>query len=212
MLNIAGPEYDLGNVVFVVLEDCEHRRRGFDDDEIEERLQETARARLAKIKAAFDEFGGSDTYWDAVESEVLETALPQYIAAARDMNALERNRFGVWRGGDPLARFVFALGGLLIGSVLIAIPFIPIFEAMFAFALAAAGALYPEIARFTHERRHFKVLNRLVTDAARYQDNARIHYMTTNDIRESFALAAPERESTSDRGDESSSKSPSLKV
>ena len=38
MLNIAGPEYDFGSVVFVVLEECEHRRRGFDDDELDEQL------------------------------------------------------------------------------------------------------------------------------------------------------------------------------
>jgi len=206
MLNIAGPEYDFGNVVFVVLEDCEHRRRGFDDEDLEEQLHVTARARLAKIKAAYDEFGGSAAYWTALDAEVMETALPQYIVAAREMNALERNRFGVWRGGDPLARFVFGLGGLLIGSIIIAIPFIKIVEAMFAFALAAGGIFYPEIVRYTHERRHFKLLNRLVADSARYQDNARIHYMTTNDIRESFALAAPEREKTSDPVDESSSR------
>lgn len=193
MLNIAGPEYDFGNVVFVILEECEHRRRGFDENDLDEQLKKAARARLAKIKAAYDEFGGSAAYWQALEAEVMETALPQYVAAAREMNALERSQYGIWRGGDPLARFVFALGGLLIGSIIIAVPFIRIFEAMFAFALAGAGFFYPEIKRYTHERRHFRLLNRLVQDSVRYQENARLHYMTTQDIRESFALAAPER-------------------
>ncbi len=193
MLNIAGPEYDFGNVVFVILEECEHRRRGFDDHDLDEQLKKAARARLAKIKAAYDEFGGSAAYWQALEAEVMGTALPQYLAAAREMNALERSQYGIWRGGDPLARFVFALGGLLIGSIIIAVPFIRIFEAMFAFALAGAGLFYPEIKRYTHERRHFRLLNRLVQDSVRYQENARLHYMTTQDIRESFALAAPER-------------------
>ena len=191
MLNIAGPEYDLGNVVFVVLEECEHRRRGFDDDELEEQLLVTSRAKLAKIKASYEEFGASPGYWQALEKEVLETALPQYIDAARELNALERSKYGVWRGGDPAARFAFALGGLVVGSLLVALPFIPIFEAMFAFALTAVGFFYPELKRFTHERRHVKVLNRLVADAAAYQQNAKLHYMTTNDIRESFALNAP---------------------
>ena len=50
---------------------------------------------------------------------MLKTAMPQYIAAAREMNALERAKFGVWRGGDPLARIAFALGGLLLASLLI---------------------------------------------------------------------------------------------
>src|SRR5215212_9998446 len=116
MLNIAGPEYDFGSVVFVVLEECEHRRRGFDYDEAEFQLLRLAREKLAKIKKAYDEFGGSPSYWKTLETEVLETAMPQYIDAAREMTALERAKFGIWRGGDPAARFVFALGGLLVGS------------------------------------------------------------------------------------------------
>ena len=188
MLNIAGPEYDFGSVVFVVLEECEHRRRGFDDDEAEEQLLHVARAKLAKIKEAYDEFGGSPAYWKVLETEVLETAMPQYIVAAREMTALERAKFGIWRGGDPASRFAFALGGLLLGSIIIALPFVPIFEAMFAFALAFLGFIYPELKRFTHERRHFRLLNRLVADSTQYQNNARLHYMTTSDIRESFAI------------------------
>ncbi len=188
MLNIAGPEYDFGSVVFVVLEECEHRRRGFDDDDAEEQLLRIARAKLAKIKQAYDEFGGSPAYWKVLETEVLETAMPQYIQAAREMTALERANFGVWRGGDPAARFAFALGGLFLGSLLLVLPVLKIVEAMLALALAGLGFIYPELKRFTHERRHFRLLNRLVADATAYQNNAKLHYMTTSDIRESFAI------------------------
>jgi hypothetical protein len=202
VLNIAGPEYDFGSVVFVVLGECEHRRRGFERDELEFQLMQTAKAKLAKIKKAYDEFGGSAAYWKTLETEVLETAMPQYIAAAEKMNMLERDSFGVWRDGDPVARLVFGLGGLTIGSIVVAIPFIKIFEVMFAFALGAAGLLYPEIKRYTHERRHMKFLNRLVAEAAAYQQNARLHYMTTTDIRESFHIAAydePEQTTETDK-------------
>jgi len=191
VLNIAGPEYDFGSVVFVVLEELEHRRRSLERDELELRLRETAKAKLKQIKGAFDEFGGSQAYWQTLEKEVLETALPQYTDAAEEMNELERSGYGVWRKGDPIARFVFALAGLLIGSIIIALPFVPIVESMFAFALTGAGAVLPEIKRYTHERRHFRTLNRLVNDAAKYQANARLHYMTTGEIRESFTLQAP---------------------
>jgi hypothetical protein len=191
MLNIAGPEYDFGNVVFVVLQECEHRRRGFDDQELDQQLLATARAKLAKIKAAYSEFGGSPAYWEALESEVLKTAMPQYMVAAREMNALERDKYGVWRGGDPLARIAFAIGGLLLAWMLIFVPFVRMFEAAFMVAFIATGFFFPDIKRFTHERRHTKLLNRLVADAAAYQQNAKLHYMTTTDIRESFALNAP---------------------
>jgi hypothetical protein len=200
MLNIAGPEYDFGSVVFVVLEECEHRRRGFDDEELEEQLLATARTKLAKIKAAYDEFSGSPGYWQLLETEVLQTAMPQYVAAAQEMNTLERAKFGVWRGGDPAARFAFALGGLLVGSLIVAVPFIPIFEAMFAFAAAVLGFFYPELKRWTHERRHTRLLNRLVAEAAAYQQNAKLHYMTTTDIRESFALNTPQLPSERSEG------------
>jgi len=188
MLNIAGPEYDFGSVVFVVLEECEHRRRGFDDEELERKLLGTARGKLAKIKAAYDEFGGSPVYWKALETEVLETVMPQYTDAAAEMNRLERTGFDVYRRGDIGARFLFALCGLLIGSVLIALPFVPIFEAMFAFALAFLGFIYPDLKRYTYDRRHTRVLNRLVADSMRYQESSRLHYMTTTDIRDSFQL------------------------
>jgi hypothetical protein len=192
MLNIAGPEYDFGNVVFVVIEECEHRRRGFDDEDLAPQLLATARAKLAKIKAAYDEFGGSPAYWQSLEAEVLQTAMPQYISAAKEMNALERSRFGIWRGGDPLARIAFAVGGIILAAMLIFVPFVRVFEAFLAFGLAATGFFYPELKRWTHERRHMRVLNRLVADAARYQQNARLHYMTTTEIRESFTLPEPQ--------------------
>lgn len=192
MLNIAGPEYDFGSVVYVTIQECEHRRRGFDDDELDDALMDVARAKLTKIRDAYDEFGGSPGYWADLEKEVLETAMPQYIAAAREMNAQERSAFGVWRGGDPLARFVFALGGVVISLFLLAVPFLRVFELFVALTLAAGGALYPEIKRYTHERRHFRALNRLVADAAAYQQNARLHYMTRREIHDSFTPGGEE--------------------
>lgn len=199
VLNIAGPEYDFASVVFVVLGECEHRRRGFERDELEFRLTEAAKAKLKKIKEAYDEFGGSSAYWQALEKEVLQTALPQYITAAEKMNELERKSFGVWRDGDPAARTIFGLGGLIVGGFVKALPFIPTIENVFVFALAIAGFLYPDLKRYTHERRHVKLLNRLVSDAAAYQANAKLHYMTTTDIRQSFQIGSGETTSVEGR-------------
>jgi len=193
VLNIAGPEYDFGSVVFVVLEECEHRRRGFSDDELQPQLVAAARAKLAKIKKAYDEFGGSPVYWKSLETEVLETVMPQYVSAAAEMNRLERTGFDVWRRGDISTRLLFTLGGLVLGVVMVELPpFSPIFDAMSAFAFAGFGFFYPDLKRYTYERRHAKTLNRLVTDAAKYQQNSRLHYMTTTDIRESFQLPGEE--------------------
>jgi hypothetical protein len=202
MLNIAGPEYDYASVVFVVLQECEHRRRGWDDSEFEEQAMATARAKLATVKAAYDEYGGAANYWERLQQEVLEVVMPQYIEAAQAANEREKSGYGVWRGGDPAARATFALIGLIIGSIIIAIPWIKIDEVMFAFALTVAGALYPDMVRFTHQRRHSRVLNRLISESAAYQENARLHYMTLDDIQKSLVpgedprmrLASPQEE------------------
>ena len=147
--------------------------------------------KLAEIKAAYDEFGGSAAYWEALEKEVDEVvAAAIRRRGARDERA-GANHFDIWRGGDLGARFVFALIGLIIGSIIIALPFIPIFEDMFAFALTAVGFLYPDLKRFMIERRYMKVLNRLVTDSARYQENGRLHYMTSQDIQKAFEPGNP---------------------
>lgn len=186
MLNIAGPEYDFGSVVFAVLQECEHRRRALPDAELEHALAATAKEKLAQIKRAYDEFGGGAAYWEALEKEVLFAALPQYTVEAERMNELERTGFGVWRGGDVAARLAFALVGLIIGSIIIAVPFIPIVESMFAFALTVGGFVYPDIQRYVHERRHATTMNRLVAESASYQGTARLHYMTMDEIRSSF--------------------------
>lgn len=193
MLNIAGADYDYAQVVYVVLQECEHRRRGFEEPSFGAEARSCAAEKLAEIKAAYDEFGGAATYWETLEKEVDEVVLPQYIAAAREMTELEQSHFGIWHGGDLNARLIFALIGLMIGSILIALPFVPIFEAMFAFALMAGGFVYPDLKRFMTERRYTKVLNRLVADSARYQENGRLHYMTTREIKEAFEPGDPRR-------------------
>ena len=43
------------------------------------------------------------------------------------------------------------------------------------------------------ERRYMKVLNRLVTDSAKYQENSRLHYMTSQDIQKAFEPNDPKR-------------------
>jgi len=186
MLNIAGPEYDFGAVVFAVLQECEHRRRGVDDDEFEQAMEACAREKLAHIRKAYDEMDGSAPYWEALENEALKVALPQYVGAALEMNREERANFGMFHRGDISARFLYALIGLVIGSMIIALPFIPIFEELFAFALTAVGFFYPEMKRWMYERRYAKTLNRIIADAARYQDDARLHYMTTEEITKSL--------------------------
>jgi hypothetical protein len=192
MLNLAGASYDFGNVLFAVLQECEHKRRALLPNEAEARLREIARAKLAEIHESYAECGGTETYWENLEREVVETTLPQYVPAAVEQNRLEKSNYDIWRQGDLAARLLFGLLGLIIGGLIIASPFIPIFEDAFAFLLAAGGFLYPEIKKTYSDFRHSRTLNRLIAQAEAYQKDQRLHYMSEARLQEELeAVTAP---------------------
>jgi hypothetical protein len=182
MLNLAGPSYDFGNVLFAVLQECEHRRRGLLANEAERGLYDAARAKLEQVHRSYLESGGTPDYWRDLEAEVLKTAMPQYVEAAVEQTRLERTNFDLWRRGDPLARACWALSALAVGGLVVWLPFIPIFEDAFAFLLGAAGLFYPEIKRAHYHFRHARALNRLIAGAELYQRNRRIHYTTDAEL------------------------------
>jgi hypothetical protein len=192
-LNLAGPSYDFGTVLYAVLQECEHVRRGLLPNEAEARLLETARHKLAEVRQSYEENGGTLPYWQELEREVLETSMPQYIPAAVEQSRLEKTGYDVWRGGDPAARAAFALLGLILGGLIIAAPFIPIWEDAFAFVLAVGGLLYPELRQLFFDTRHSRLLNRLIAQAEKYQYNSRIHYVSEAQLEEALGSLEPEK-------------------
>lgn len=178
MLNVAGASFDFANVLFAVIQECEHVRRGLLPNEAQGRLMEAARRKLGEIRESYVECGGTPGYWEELEREVLETSLPAYIPEAIEQTRLEKTGYDVWRRGDATARLLFALGGLVLGALIIATPFIPIVEDAFAFILALGGFLYPEVKQLVADFRHSRVLNRMVAEAEAYQKNPRIHYVS----------------------------------
>jgi hypothetical protein len=193
MLNIAGPEYDFGSVVYAVLQECEHHRRSFDEEGFADSIERCAKEKLDQVRKAYDEFGGSELYWKELQKEVLGNVVSQYTEPALEITQLERSGWSLWRKGDLGARLGYALVGLVVGSAIIAIPWIPIFENMFAFALTAGGFLYPDLKRFVFERRYARTLNKLINDSAAYQEQAGLHYLTAVDIQQSFQPAEPKK-------------------
>lgn len=191
LTNLAGPSFDFENVLFAVLQECEHQRRGLPPGEVEERLAGIARDKLAEIRQSYVECGGTEPYWRDLEREILGTALSQYAPAAAEQNRLERNGYDVWRQGDPLARAAFAVIGLVLGGLIIAAPFIPIWEDAFAFALAVGGLLFPELRKAMFDYRHSRLLNKLIAEADRYQHNPRLHYVSQARMDEEFAALTP---------------------
>jgi hypothetical protein len=196
MLNLAGSSYDFGNVLFAVLHECEHVRRGLLPNEAEARLRETARRKLDEIRASYVEMGGTESYWQDLQREVMEAALPQYIPAAIEQTRLERSSYDLWRQGDPAARALLTLIGLVLGGLIVKAPFIPIWEDAFAFALAAAFFLYPEIKQLYFDRRHTRFLNRLILHAEKYQRDQRLHYVSEARLEEELSALGPGRDAS----------------
>ena len=183
MYDPSGSSFDFANVIFSVLQDCEHRRRSYTDENVRAGLMECANEKLARVKTSYLDGLGSKSYWRDLEKEVLETVMPQYIAAAAEQNRRERTGYGVFRGGDVGARILFALLGLVVGGLILAITFIPIFEKAFAFVLALGGWFYPDMVRLTHEYRHYKLLNRLVSAGEEFQ-RGRARYVSAADVED----------------------------
>lgn len=194
MLNLAGSSFDFGNVLFAVLQECEHVRRGLLPNEAQGRLMEAARRKLSEIRESYTEQGGTPGYWQDLEREVLETSLPAYIPDAVEQTRLEKSGYDVWRRGDAMARVVFALSGLTLGGLIIAAPFIPIAENAFAFVLAAGGLFYPEVKQVVADFRHSRLLNRMIAEAEKYQKSSGIHYVSEARLqRELDAVAGTAR-------------------
>lgn len=199
MLNLAGPSFDFGNVLFAVLQECEHVRRGLLPNEAHGRLLEAARRKLAQIRESYVENGGTPGYWEELEREVLETSMPAYIPHAIEQTRLEQSGYGVWRRGDAVARVIFTLTGLALAVLIIKSPLPWIAEDTLAFILAAGGLLFPEIMQLVADFRHSRLLNRMVAEAEKYQKNSRIHYVSEARLQEELGAIGkvdrePERE------------------
>lgn len=190
MYDSSGSSFSYSNVIYSVLQDCEHRRRSFTDEQAPVALTECAREKLARIRQSYLEGMGSKAYWKELEKEVLETVVPQYVPAAIEQNRKERSAYGVFRGGDLLARLILAILGLFLGAIVIALPFIPALENLFAMVFALGGWFYPDLVRAMYERRHYALLNRLVTEGEAYQHN-RARYVSSADLADDEEPESP---------------------
>ncbi|HXI11392.1 MAG TPA: hypothetical protein VNM92_01940 [Thermoanaerobaculia bacterium] len=186
-INLAGADYDLGNVIYRVLTECEHRRRSFPADQAERMLLGIARQKLDELRPGYVELGGSAPYWESLEREVLGNVMPRYVRRGIEQTRLEERDYGVWRRGDMLARVLFSVGALTVGGIIIALPFIPVFENAFAFFSAFAAWFYPELQKTMHDAKHTRLLNRMVTEGQAYQTlNQKL--LTGAALDEAFAM------------------------
>lgn len=161
------PEFSAQRVTLDVLDHLERRRPQIVDDE--ERVADETRQALQLVRKAYAEAELPVAYCEALEAEVLATVPSQWRAVAAPYTDREKREFGLWRGGDPVARITYVFLGLLIGGLCVELPFIPIWEKWFPFVLAIAAFWLPNAQLAFHRRRYARKLGAIVARMARAQ-------------------------------------------
>jgi len=116
---------------------------------------------LAPVRQAYLDSQLPLSYFEALERELLVVLPPAWRAVAVPFTALEARRFGLWRGGDLVARLVYVLGGLVLGGLLVWLPFVPLWERWLPFAMAGGGAWLPSAQIVWHRHRYARELGRI---------------------------------------------------
>jgi hypothetical protein len=163
-------KYRLPAVGRFLLEQFELRRPGIREwsPEIEAQLRRDAESELQVMEKQLREMGMDDPgYWQRVRRALDEILLPRYGALATGEIELARRDYGIWRGGDLIARATFALAGFLLGIVCVEVPYIPIQAKWFPALLLVLGPLFPDGVMWLHRRRWRKRLEALVGDLGR---------------------------------------------
>jgi hypothetical protein len=123
---------------------------------------------LAQMEKQSQELGvDSPRHWKRAREVVESVLLPRYLALAKAENEAAAKDYDLWRGGDLVARGAFALAGLVLGALMVWIPWIPVYEKWVPWALFVLGPFLPDAYLAWYRRRHGKKLEALVEDLAR---------------------------------------------
>lgn len=153
-------EFSARNVATEVIASLERRREAVAGDQAE--VGAEVERTLALLRVAYRESALPMSYFTALEEEIRQTLPARWRSAAAAFTALERRGYGSWRGGDVYARVVYVFAGLMLGGICVALPFIPIWEKWFPFALALGGWWLPDLQASWHRRRYGRELGRIV--------------------------------------------------
>jgi hypothetical protein len=133
---------------------------------VEVQLRDVFATELADLRVRFLELFDDPAYFDRMQETLLQVALPRYLTAAQRQAALEQRDYGLWRGGDLIARGVYAAAGFALGLFLVKAPFIPIPTTwdLLAFAFLLAAPFLPDAQVWLLKRRHRATLRAVVDD------------------------------------------------
>lgn len=185
-------KYRLAAVGRFLLEQFELRRPGLREwtPQVEASLRQQAEAELLQMERQLKELEIDDPqYWQRVRRVVDDILLPRYARVATEEIALARRDYGIWRGGDLVARATFALAGFILGILAVELPWIPVYEKWFPALLLLLGPLFPDLAMWWYRRRYRARLDELVDDLAKANETLET-YRPLSELTRSLELRA----------------------
>jgi hypothetical protein len=140
-------------------------------------LLQVFREELASARAAFLEMFKEPEAWAWIERALVENCFPRYAVLAEKQTTLEQREYGLWRGGDIVARSAFFGIGLGLGLFLVKAPFIPIPETwdLLILALGFGGPFVPDLQVWLAKRRYAKALQAVVEDMREAQQARQLY-------------------------------------
>jgi hypothetical protein len=159
--------YQLAAVGRYLLDQFELRRPGINawTPEIEASFRQQAEGEIVQMEKQLHELGIDDPqYWQRLRRVVDEILLPRYGKIASAEIELAKKEYGLWRGGDLLARAAFAAAGLVLGIICVELPYIPVQARWFPVIPFVMGPMFPDIVTTLYARRHRNRLSKLVSD------------------------------------------------
>jgi hypothetical protein len=187
-------KYSLAAIAQHLLSVFEVRRPGIArwDAGTDERLRHEAESALGQMERQCSELGVDDPpHWERARAVVRDVLLPRYERLAEAENSAAARDYGMWRGGDLIARAAFALSGLVLGAIVVAVPWIPVYEKWLPWALFVLGPFVPDGYSWWYRRRYQKRLEALVGDLAR-EGAALESYRPLSEVQRSLGLRGDE--------------------
>lgn len=161
------PEFSARDVALQVVEHLERRRPGIVGSEA--MVKAEVENALVPVRKEYEEYQLPASYFDALKEELAATLPARWRAVAGPFTRLEEAGFGLWRGGDVVARLAYVGLGLVLGGFAVWAPFIPIWEKWFPFAVAALAWFLPDLQARWHKRRYARELGAIVSAIDRAQ-------------------------------------------
>ena len=181
-------KYSLAAVGRYLIESFERRRPSLRQwsRELDAALRHESEDEIAQMERQCSELGVSDPkYWQRVRAAVEDVVIPRYAKLAQDEIALANRDYGIWRGGDLVARAVFALLGFIVGIIAFESPYIPIYVRWFPALTLIAGPFFPDAAMWWFRRRYQKKLDLLIKDLAKAGESLET-YRPLSEVQESL--------------------------